>query len=63
MSNDSRNIGEQMNDALYLDPGFVEDEPVLADELEDEIDETVARSEARHKEAQSDAPESLPDEP
>lgn len=63
MSNDSRNIGEQMNDALYLDPGFVEDEPALVDEIEDEIDDTVAESEAKRNALQKDSPETLPDEP
>jgi len=43
-------LGEQMNNDLYLDPGFTEDKPGLVDSLRDEIGETVERAQdALHK--------------
>ena len=46
MSDDSPTLGEQMNNALYLDPGFTEDKPSLVDALRDEIDDTTKRAQA-----------------
>jgi hypothetical protein len=46
MSDDSPTLGEQMNSALYLDPGFVEDKPSLVGALRDEIDDTTKRAQA-----------------
>jgi hypothetical protein len=43
---DSPTLGEQMNSALYLDPGFTEDKPTLVDALRDEIDDTAKRAQA-----------------
>jgi hypothetical protein len=47
MTDDDRpTLGEQMNNALYLDPGFQEDRPSLVDALHDDIDDTVKRAQA-----------------
>lgn len=46
MSDDSPTLGEKMNNALYLDPGFVEDKPSLVGALRDEIDDTTKRAQA-----------------
>jgi|GEM_PF-3758852 hypothetical protein len=43
---DSPTLGEQMNRALYLDPGFTPDKPTLAKALREEIDETTERAQA-----------------
>jgi len=44
---DEPTLGEQFNDALYLDPGFSLDEPGLVGEALDEIDDTVEESRNR----------------
>lgn len=46
MSDDSPTLGEQMNSALYLDPGFTEDKPGLVDALRDDIEDTTRRAQA-----------------
>jgi hypothetical protein len=43
---DSPTLGEQMNRALYLDPGFTADKPGLVGALRDDIDETTQRAQA-----------------
>jgi len=43
---DSPTVGEQMNRALYLDPGFTQDKPNLLGALRDEIGDTVKRAQA-----------------
>ncbi len=52
--NDDRSLGEKMNQALGLDPGFSLDHPSLVDELREEIDDTVEHS--KHAHAQPDQP-------
>jgi hypothetical protein len=46
MSDDSPTLGEQMNSALYLDPGFTEDKPGLVGALRDDIEDTTKRAQA-----------------
>lgn len=41
---DTPTLGEQMNNALYLDPGFTEDRPSLVNALREDQDETVKRA-------------------
>jgi hypothetical protein len=73
---DSPTLGEQMNSALYLDPGFSEDKPKLVDAVRKEIDDTVGRAQANLDQQRRNADdvdqiakdmarkgESLPDEP
>ena len=43
---DSPTLGEQMNSALYLDPGFTADKPRLVEALRRDIDETAKRAQA-----------------
>jgi hypothetical protein len=43
---DSPTIGERMNRALYLDPGFTVEHPSLIDALHEDQDETVVRAQA-----------------
>ena len=43
---DSPTLGEQMNRALYLDPGFNPDKPTLVNAIRREIDETTKRAQA-----------------
>ena len=43
---DSPTLGEQMNRALYLDPGFKQDHPDLVGKVREETDETVVRAQA-----------------
>jgi hypothetical protein len=43
---DSPTLGEQMNRAMYLDPGFTPDKPKLVDALRDDIDATTKRAQA-----------------
>ena len=63
-SDDSPTLGEQMNNDLYLDPGFSEDKPGLVDALRDEIDETAERAQAKLDAERRQAEESeLADEP
>jgi hypothetical protein len=45
MSDDST-LGEKMNRAMYLDPGFSQDKPGLLDALRDDIDATTKRAQA-----------------
>jgi hypothetical protein len=52
--NDDRTIGEKMNSALGLDPGFTLDRPGLLDQIKDEIDDTVAQSHHAPAEPQPD---------
>jgi hypothetical protein len=46
MPDDSPTLGEQMNRALYLDPGFNQDKPGLVGALRDDIDATTKRAQA-----------------
>lgn len=63
-SDDSPTLGEQMNNDLYLDPGFTEDKPGLVDAVREEIDETAQRAEAKRDAERRQAEESgLADEP
>ena len=43
---DSPTLGEQMNRALYLDPGFTPDKPTLVKAIREDIDETAIRAQA-----------------
>ncbi len=43
---DSPTLGEQMNRALYLDPGFTQDKPNLVSAIRDDIDATTKRAQA-----------------
>jgi hypothetical protein len=43
---DSPTLGEQMNRALYLDPGFTQDKPSLVSAIRDDIDATAKRAQA-----------------
>jgi hypothetical protein len=43
---DSPTLGEQMNRALYLDPGFTQDKPSLVSAIRDDIDATTKRAQA-----------------
>ena len=43
---DTPTLGEKMNRALYLDPGFTQDKPSLVGALRDEIDDTTKRAQA-----------------
>jgi hypothetical protein len=43
---DSPTLGEQMNRALYLDPGFTPDKPSLVSAIRDDIDATTKRAQA-----------------
>jgi hypothetical protein len=43
---DSPTLGEQMNRALYLDPGFKQDKPNLVSAIRDDIDDTTKRAQA-----------------
>jgi hypothetical protein len=43
---DSPTLGEQMNRALYLDPGFTADKPTLVQAIRRDIDETTKRAQA-----------------
>jgi hypothetical protein len=45
MSDDST-LGEKMNRAMYLDPGFSQDKPGLLDALREDIDDTTKRAQA-----------------
>lgn len=63
-------LGEMMNRAMYLDPGFTVDRPGLIDAIHAEIDETVIRAQAALDDRRADeaaaavakVPE-LPDKP
>ena len=54
-SDDSPTIGESMNRALYLDPGFEQDHPSLIGALRDDQDETVVRAQAALDKRRADA--------
>lgn len=43
---ESPTLGEQMNRALYLDPGFTADKPNLVRAIRDDIDDTTKRAQA-----------------
>lgn len=43
---DAPTLGEQMNSALYLDPGFTADKPSLVKAIREDIDETTKRAQA-----------------
>jgi hypothetical protein len=43
---DSPTLGEQMNRALYLDPGFTPDKPSLVKALRSDIEDTTKRAQA-----------------
>jgi hypothetical protein len=43
---DSPTLGEQMNRAMYLDPGFTQDKPGLVKAIRDEIEDTTKRAQA-----------------
>ena len=43
---DSPTLGEQMNRAMYLDPGFTPDKPGLVKAIREDIDETTERAQA-----------------
>ena len=45
-SEDSPTLGEAMNRAMYLDPGFTADKPTLVKALRSEIDDTTKRAQA-----------------
>jgi hypothetical protein len=65
---DSPTIGETMNRALYLDPGFTVEHPSLVDALREDQDETVVRAQEavdrRRAEAAADSADSAePAEP
>lgn len=63
-SDDSPTLGEQMNNDLYLDPGFTEDKPGLVDAVREDIDETAKRAQAKLDAEHRQAEESeLADEP
>jgi hypothetical protein len=43
---DDSTLGEKMNRAMYLDPGFSQDKPSLVNALRDDIDDTTKRAQA-----------------
>ena len=45
-NDDSPTLGEKMNRALYLDPGFTQDKPNLVHAIRDDIEETTKRAQA-----------------
>jgi hypothetical protein len=57
MPDDSPTLGEQMNRALYLDPGFSQDKPGLVGALRDDIDATAKRAQANVDQQRQNAAE------
>ncbi len=43
---DSPTLGEKMNRAMFLDPGFTQDKPNLVGAIRDDIDATTKRAQA-----------------